>query len=457
MTDFDGYDAYIDAHFDEFIEELRGFCARPAIAAQGVGMTESAAMVAGKLEAMGCEVEVVEVEGGPPVVIGEMGSGQRTLLLYNHYDVQPPEPLELWDSPPFAGEVRDGKFYARGAADDRGDLLGRIQAIRAYQETIGPLPLRVRWLVEGEEEVSSPHLAGVVRENAERLRADFCAWENGSRDESGRPVIVCGKMGLLSVELRAHGPKRDLHSREAAIAPSAAWRLVQALATMKDEDERITIDGMEELMAPPDEEDLKAVESLPFDEGALAEALGVEKWQSGLSGREVLLARMFQPTANISGISSGYVGASAKKVVPAEAVARMDFRLVPGLTPENMLGLLRVHLDQRGFSDVEVVKLGGHLPGKTPVSHPFVQTALAVWEELEPGGAVVHPMTAGTGPFSLICGELGIPTARVCGPCFEGSALHAPNECIRLGDYRTSIRYWGRLFARLGSMEGGGA
>ena len=239
--------------------------------------------------------------------------------------------------------MRDGKFYARGVADDRGDLLGRIQAVRAYQATLGALPLRLRWLVEGEEEISSPHLAKVVREHASEVRADFCAWENGSRNAQGRPVVICGKMGMLSVELRAHGARRDVHSREAGIVPGAAWRLVQALATLKDADEGIAIDDMGDLVVPPDEADLAAASAMPFDEGALAEALGVERWNRGLSGRDVLLARMFAPTANISGISSGYVGVTAKKVVPAEAVARMDFRLVPDLTPENMMGLVRGH------------------------------------------------------------------------------------------------------------------
>src|SRR5947207_929339 len=155
--DFRAYDAYIAGHFDAFVDEFRAFCAQPALAGQRVGLAETTALVQDKLAAIGAQSFVVDVPEGAPAVLAELGSGPRTLLLYNHYDVQPPEPLELWDSPPFAGEIRDGKFYARGVADDRGDLLARIQAVRAYQATRGPLPLRLRWLVEGEEEVSSPH------------------------------------------------------------------------------------------------------------------------------------------------------------------------------------------------------------------------------------------------------------------------------------------------------------
>src|SRR5206468_5904401 len=137
--------------------ELRAFCAQPALADQKIGIDESVVMVRQKLMALGCRVDIVPVEDGAPVILGEIGAGPHTLLMYNHYDVQPPEPLELWDSPPYAGEVRDGKFYARGVADDKGDLLGRIQAIRAYEATCGPLPIKIKWLVEGEEEVTSPH------------------------------------------------------------------------------------------------------------------------------------------------------------------------------------------------------------------------------------------------------------------------------------------------------------
>src|SRR4029078_7435709 len=165
---FAEYDSYIDAHFDELVVELREFCAQPALAGQGIGIAESVEMVRRKLVQIGATVDVVAVpDGGAPVILGEMGAGPRTLLMYNHYDAQPPEPLELWDSPPYAGDVRDGKFYARGVADDRGDLTSRVMAIRAYKATIGELPLRVRWLIEGEEEIGSPNLAPAVKANAE--------------------------------------------------------------------------------------------------------------------------------------------------------------------------------------------------------------------------------------------------------------------------------------------------
>ncbi len=449
LREFRAYDRYIDAHFEEFIAELREFCAQPALAGQKIGIAESVAMVKRKLDQLGANSEIVPVDDGAPVILGELGSGARTLLLYNHYDVQPPEPLELWDSPPYAGEVRDGKFYARGVADDRGDLLGRIQAIRAYESTIGALPLRLRWLIEGEEEITSPHLGDIVLTNASRLQADFCAWENGSRNELEQPVVICGQKGLLNVELRATGPVRDVHSRDGGIVPNPAWRLVQALATIKDSDDRITLDGLDALIEPPTPTDLAALDAMPFDEEALKKLYGLGHWQRGLTGRDVLRARLFGPTANIQGLVSGYSGPRSKTIVPSTAVAKMDFRLVPTQSPEKMMELIRAHLDRRGFTDVQLVMLGGRVPGKTPVDHPFIKDALLVWDELEAGGASAQPMTGGSGPFALIANGLGIPTAKICGPGYEGSAIHSPNEHVRLDHYRTSLRYWGRLFARL--------
>jgi len=450
MTDaFQPYDAYLEQHFEEYIAELRAFCAQPALAGQKIGLAESGALVREKIEGLGGHVEFVPVADGSPVILGELGAGARTLLLYNHYDVQPPEPLELWESPPYAGVVRDGKFYARGVADDKGDLLARVQAIRAYQATLGALPLRLRWLIEGEEEIGSPHLAPVVHAHAARLQADFCAWEGGGRDERDQPTVVCGMKGMLYVELHARGANHDVHSGNGGIVPNPAWRLVQALATIKDRDDRITLDGIDELVVPPSAADRAAAEAMPFDEAGLARAYDVDHWQGGRQGRAVHNARMFEPTANIAGFTSGYGGAGSKTIVPSKAMVKMDFRLVPNQTPANMAALLRAHLDRRGFTDIELIELGGLEVGKTPVDSPFVQTALSVWHGLVPGGANLVPMTGGSGPISLVASDLGIPTAMVCGPGFAGSAIHSPNESIKLEDYRTTLRYWGRLFARL--------
>ena len=446
--DFSAYDAYIEAHFEEFTGELAAFCALPALAGQRVGLAESSTLVRRKLEALGARATVVDVPDGAPAVLAELGQGARTLLLYNHYDVQPADPLDLWQTPPFEPTIRDGKLYARGVADDRGDLQARIQAIAAYEATIGPLPLRLRWFIEGEEEIGSPHLAAVTEQHADALRADWCAWEGAGWDETDTPNIVCGMKGMLYVELHATGADHDVHSGAGGVVPNPAWRLVEALHSMRTPDGRFTLDGLDDLVAPPDPASLAAARALPFDDAAKRRQIGIARWQRDLQGVEVQLVQMFEPTGNIAGFLSGYTGAGPKTIVPSTAMVKMDFRLVPNQTPDNMADLLRRHLDARGFSDVRIEILGRLPPARTPVSHPLIGAAAAVWEQV---GVTPHiqPMTGGSGPMAAISDDLGIPTVMVAGPGYSGSRIHSPNEHLRLADYRACLRYWGRFFHHL--------
>jgi acetylornithine deacetylase/succinyl-diaminopimelate desuccinylase-like protein len=449
--DFQAYDNYINEHFDSMVQELRDFCATPTLAARHIGVTEGTEAVKALLDPLGAETRIAPIgDNVPPVVLAELGSGDRTLLLYNHYDVQPPEPLELWTTPPYSGDVRDGKFYARGVADDRGDLLSRVLAIRAYKATIGDLPLRIKWIAEGEEEVGSPHLATAVTQNADWLRSDWCAWEGSWRSDTGGIQIICGLKGMLYVELHASGPSYDAHSGYGGVLPNPAWRLVLALSTLRDERGNFVMDGLDEIVDAPGEAELRVADAMPFDEQASLAVYGLDHWQRGLKGREVLNAEMFDPTANIAGFTSGYQGEGAKTIVPSKAVVKMDFRLVPSQTPERMMELLRAHFDRRGFTDIDIVSLGGLNPAGTPVDHPLVEASVQAWRDMDVNPVTVVPRTGGSGPFSLFT-DLGIPTVITGGVANAESMVHAPNENILLDDFKQAIRYWGRLFARLAS------
>jgi acetylornithine deacetylase/succinyl-diaminopimelate desuccinylase-like protein len=388
---------------------------------------------------------------GHPVVFAEMGGagdGDRTLLSYGHYDVQPPEPLELWKSDPFEPEVRDGVLFARGVADDKGDVMARIQALRLYQEERGPLPFKLKFLIEGEEEVGSPNLPAFVRRNEELLAADACLWEGSMKDESGRPMIFCGTKGLLYVELRAKGASHDLHSMYGGLAPNPVWRLVQALRTIKDENGEITLYGLDELAEPPSKDDLEAIEVIPFDQAALQKSWGVTHLDRDLIGKEALKEYLLRPTANIAGIQSGYTDSGAKTIVPSEAFVKMDFRLVAGQSPGAVLELLREHLYRRGCSDIEVVDLHGVEAAKTPLDSPVVRAAVETWKDTGAKEAVVYPTIGGSGPTSLIATELGIPTVMTGAIVNPESRIHAPNESARLDDYFESISYFTRFFKR---------
>jgi acetylornithine deacetylase/succinyl-diaminopimelate desuccinylase-like protein len=440
--------ARVESKRDGLLDELEEFLRMPSISVrEGEDFRECATWVAGKLEEAGAEARIMETDGHP-VVYAEAGEGSRTLLSYGHYDVQPPEPLELWESEPFEPTVRDGGLYARGVADDKGDVLARIQALRLYQEERGPLPFKLKFLIEGEEEVGSPHLAPFVRDNAELLSADACLWEAAWKDEAGRPVIFCGTKGMAYVELRARGPSHDLHSMYGGIAPNPAWRLVQALRTIKDERGDITLDGLDELAEDPSDKDLEAISNIPFDAGALERSWGVDALDRGLSGEEALKEMLLRPTANIAGIMSGYTGPGSKTIVPSEAFVKMDFRLVAGQSPGPVVELLRSHLGKRGFDDIEVVEMHGVEVAKTPVDSPVVQTAVETWQSLGYEDAIVYPTVGGSGPTSLIATELGIPTVMTGAVANVDSRFHSPNEWVRLDDYFEAIGYFARFFER---------
>ena len=199
----------------------------------------------------------------------------------------------------------------------------------------------MKFLIEGEEEVGSPNLAPFVHENRELLAADACIWEGSMKDDAGRPMIFCGTKGMAYVELRAKGASHDLHSMYGGLAPNPAWRLVQALRTIKNEDDEITVDGLDELIEPPSEKDLEAIEKIPFDEASLKASWGVEHFDRNLTGEDALKEMLLRPTANIAGIESGYTGPGAKTIVPSEAFVKMDFRLVLRPKPCPVVELIR--------------------------------------------------------------------------------------------------------------------
>ena len=445
MTTFGDFDAYVRAREREYIDELKVLIRQPTVSAQGIGIPETARIVLDRTKNRGgIAAEALSVDGGPPTIVGESGHGDRTLLIYNHYDVQPPDPLDEWETPPFEPTERDGYLYGRGVSDNKGNLLARLQAIEAYSATMGELPLRIRVLYEGEEESGSAHLAAFVSRHGERLRADGCVWEAGYKDAAGRPTISCGLKGIAYIELRARGAKKDAHSSLGTIVPNPAWRLVWALATLKNEAEEITIDGFMDVVRPPTAADRALLEGLPFDEQGMLRIHGISRFVLGLHGYELKKKHFLEPTCTICGMVSGYTGAGSKTVLPAVATAKIDFRLVPDLTPEKVTALLRAHLDRRGFEDIEVVPGHGERPSRWPTDSIAARAAVDACRNAYGSEPVVYPLLAGSGPMAQVCDTLGIPVAGF-GSGNAASANHAPNENIAVVDYLDHIRAFGRF------------
>jgi acetylornithine deacetylase/succinyl-diaminopimelate desuccinylase-like protein len=446
MTDFRFIDSYLDAHLDDSLAELSRLCAQPSVAAQNRGLQECASLVAEMLRARGFTVEIDPTAGAPVVFAERKGKGDKTLLFYNHYDVQPPEPLELWDSPPFEPTIRDGKLFARGVSDDKGHLTSRLFAIDAILAAEGELPCNVKFVIEGEEEVSSIHLKDYIHDHADKLAADGCIWEFGYVDHRDVPMQYAGLRGICYVELSVETANMDVHSGVGgSIFPNAAWRLVWALNSLKGPDERIRIPGFYDAVRPPSARDRELMAALPDTAEEYKTRYGLAGFIKGLTGGvDLRIEEVFTPTCTICGLTSGYQGPGSKTVQPAKASAKVDFRLVPDQTPEQVLRLLRAHLDAEGFADVQVNFLGGEPPARTDPDHPFIAMVVEAGRAVYDHPMQIVPMVGGSGPNHPFIEILGVPVAAA-GVGYPGTLAHAPNENIRLDLYLKGAKHVARI------------
>jgi acetylornithine deacetylase/succinyl-diaminopimelate desuccinylase-like protein len=381
------------------------------------------------------------------VVLAERaGRSERTLLFYNHYDVQPPEPLELWDSEPFTLTRRGDSVFGRGISDDKGHLTARLLALDALLATGGGLPCRVKFVIEGEEETSSVHLHDfIVREKA-RLKADACVWEFGGVDHREVPIQYCGLRGICYVELSVETAAVDVHSgMGGSIIANAAWRLTWALAHLKGPDGRVRIPGFYDAVRPPSARDRALMEALPEVADEYRRRWGVKGFLNGIEGGIALrMAEVFEPTCTICGLTSGYQGPGSKTVLPARASAKVDFRLVPDMTPDAVLKGLRAHLDAGGFEDVKIEKLGGEPPARTDPDDPFVALVCRTAEPVYGMPMQRVPLIGGSGPNHPFVHDLGLPVATA-GLGHPGSLVHAPNENVRLDLYVKHAKHMARV------------
>lgn len=445
---------HIAENADRYVGWLTEACSIQSLAGQPDELERMAQWVEDKLTGLGGDTRRLTYEGAPDAILARLGSGPRSVLVYDHYDVQPVDPIELWDSKPFDPEVRDGLFFARGAADNKGDLVARLAALEVYKELKGDLPVQVKFLIEGEEETGSKSFEAIAERYADELAADGCIWEGMGIDHIGRPELVHGAKGLAYVELVYKGLSEDQHSSLAVVAPSPVWHLVEALATLRSPDGKVLVNGFYEDVVQPTEADLELLKELPFEEEEERKRLGVERFVDDVTGQELLRRYYFEPTCNIAGIVAGFtVPGASKTVLPKEAMCKLDFRLVPNQDPDDIVAKLRKHLDARGFDDIQINRFSNEHPVRSPADSLIARAALEAAKQTFDHEPAVSPMMIGTGPMYPVAHSLAIPTVSPAGVHRPDSNIHAPNENCRIEDFFKIIEYTVAWIDQLSALE----
>ncbi len=444
--------SYIDARQDEYLARLVDYLRCPSISAYGEGIGEVAAYLEQLMTRLGLQTRVMPTAGWP-VVVGERLNcpGKPTLLFYGHYDVQPPDPLEAWVSPPFEPTVRDGRLYARGVGDNKGQHFAHFLAMEALLACLGELPCNVKIMLEGEEEIGSPQMPVFVREHGDEIMADLVVISDGPVDISGRSVLSFGVRGVLSFELRARGANRDLHSGNWGEVPqNPLWTLVHLLATMKNDRGEITIDGFYDRVLPLTEEERQALAQLPLDEAAIKRELGIQHFAQPRE-RPVPERLAAWPTLTINGLHGGYAGPGSKTVLPAAAVAKCDIRLVEAQSAEDIFARVQAHV-RKHAPDVEVIYQGAMDPSKTPLNSPYagpMRQAIALAQGQEP---LLIPALGGSLPQYVFTKILGIPVFGV--PYANADeANHAPNENLEVWRFFQGIKTSVVILMTLGGSD----
>jgi acetylornithine deacetylase/succinyl-diaminopimelate desuccinylase-like protein len=438
------------------LADLFRLIAQPSISAQDIGVRECADLFVAVLEDAGFTARLMPTPAHPVVFAEWLGApGRPTVLIYGHYDVQPPDPLEEWLSPPFEPTIRDGKLFGRGAGDNKGQIFAQIAAARTWLDVTGALPVNVKLVIEGEEETGSPHLQAFVRQHRDLLAADLVYTSDGPVHDDAHPQVVFGVRGLLYVELRARGASHDLHSGNwGGIAPNPAWELVELLGTMRDANGRVAIPGFYDDVRAPTPAVEAAMANFPLDQRAALATVGLDRLPppDDLGYFDRL---MTTPTLNIAGFTSGYGGPGAKTVIPATATVKMDMRLVPDQRTDDIFAKFEAHV-ARHAPDTEMFRLGSMEPSYTPLEHPYagvVRQAVATGFGVSP---IDVPLLGGSLPDAVFTQTLGLPSFLV--PYANADERnHAPNENIQVARFFAGVRTAAALFAHLaeaGQIEG---
>lgn len=426
----------------DYLTLLEELVAIPSVSAQAASLPEAATTIANAFRQLGAKVTYDDTYFAP-FVLAEFTSDQpdaKTLVIYNHYDVQPAEPLDLWTTAPWTLSARDGKLYGRGVDDDKGNLTARLAAVAEYlKENDQTLPVNIIFIVEGTEETASQYLPEYLAKHANTIKADLVLWESGGKNADDIVEIYGGNKGIVTFELTANTADSDLHSSLSAVVDSAPIRLSQAIAALFDQQGNIAVPHFYDEVIAPNAREKALIGQLPLTREDLVAQHGLKvPLYIDRNGQDLKETLYFQPTLNVQGIISGYNDKGVKTVLPATATAKLEARLVPNMSPDITLQRIADHLTAEGFADITVTKTLGLAGYRSDMSDPEIQRVISVAKAYYQVAPVVMPTSPGTGPMATIYAALQAPIASL-GVGYANNLDHAPNEHIRLVDYDQHI------------------
>lgn len=442
---------YVGMNRDAFLEQLFILLRQPSISAQNFGVAECKDLLVDIIKGIGMSVEVIQTKGHPVIYAEQISSLEKTtVLFYGHYDVQPPDPLEEWISPPFEPAIRDGKIFARGVGDNKGQLMAQVLAVKSFLDVHGELPVNVRFVFEGEEETSSPNIASFVAAHKEKLKTDLVYTSDGPLDASGTPMVLLGVRGILYVELTAYGAKWDNHSgNKGGIVPNPAWTLVDLLGTMRDKDGSVLIEGFYDDVQEPDEQILALIKALPFDKEEIRETVGYDAFD--MDSETYYRKLTLDPTFNIAGFTSGYGGEGPKTIIPHKATLKADFRLVVNQDPNDIYEKFLAHVKKHA-PEVEVKNLGSMQPSRTSPDLDVVKVVAEAVRDAYGTEPIIQPSLGGSLPDYVWTKILRVPSIIV--PYANADENnHSPNENLEIDKFLNGIRCTCSVLAALGGKE----
>ena len=459
MTHLEKLDHYFKENREKHLEELNEFLRIPSISALSehkADMQKAAEWLVQSFDEIGLENVAIDETDGHPVVYADWlhAEDKPTILVYGHYDVQPVDPVELWDSAPFEPEIRDNKLFARGASDDKGQVFMHLKAVEALMKQTGKLPVNVKFLIEGEEEVGSPSLEKYILENKEKLAADIIVISDTGMQGPGQPAVCYGLRGLCGVQIDVKGAKGDLHSGlYGGGVQNPIHAIVELLSTFRDKEGTIAIEGFYDNVRDLTEEERTAYEALEFDEDALKEEIDVQEL-FGEKGFSYLERTWTRPTLEINGVFGGFSGEGIKTVLPAEAGAKITCRLVPDQDPEEIVEKLKAHIDKHQPTGVTVTvtEFDKGKPFITPFDHPAIQAAGRSYEKVY---NVPTAYTRGGGSIPIVAAFdeiLELPVVLM-GFGLSTENFHAPNEHFHLENFDQGLRVIGDYYYEIENIS----